>query len=400
MTGKLTEAMKRTVILSVVKYMVDKLDGKHPSVRVKHKTAEAIKSTFPKVYRNIEVLLPQNSRNGKLGNAFSNCVKRFVKKFENIQNEDFDDSDSEVMEVGEEDQEEEEEAEAEAEEDGEDEEEDEEEEEEDEEEEGIVYLRHVVPSRENRPIIERYLKETLQQRRDQIMEGSEKYFFDLYWIDPRFILTDFGGLWPELEEKFDEVQQQKFCRFISHLKIEMDKNIDASVMINSETEPYQTLVFLLGRVIGGVAKAATDFVKSIHSQASPTDIEELCGVCSEPFIIVKQTSPTQYIINVDGKPMYLPPQHFATFHQAFDLLVKVYFLFHIEYPENLKKLYSFFAASIYKLRTINKNISTLFEISEKFKKFEEETDSSDDDSEENFPTSDTEMQADSEGNED
>lgn len=375
--------MKRTLILAMVKYVVGTYDGQHPPVKTKRKLAEAIKATFPRVYPEIDVLLPNNSRNGKLGTAFNNAVKRLeVAAYDAMDDSEMDvssdgserenqgnEDDEEMSEDENEDQEEIGQAQAETRQDG----------------EGIMYLRTVVPTRANKPVIIRYLNETVEYRRNKILDGSTSYFLDLYWFDASYILCDFDALWPELSGKFDGEVLDKFQRFIITLKHQMKKKMDVTLIINDETSPFQTLVILLGRVIGGAAKAAKSFVREIHAQASPDQVADTCRVSTEPFIVIKTSNPPQYIINLDGKPIYLDTDNFRTFHQAFDLLIKVYFVFNIAYPKNLKKFYTFFSASIYGLTNVPKDSPTLLEISEKFNGFEnsDATETEDENNDEN-----------------
>lgn len=138
-----------------------------------------------KVYPDKNVLMPRNTRLGKLGMAFNSYVNRYERQFGALDEEDED----EEMESSE-DESEDDQMQAETEEETPDENEiveemDQDEQQEDEHDEGIVYLRSAVVTIATRPVILRYLDETREYRRNKVLEGSLNYFFDIFRHDPR-----------------------------------------------------------------------------------------------------------------------------------------------------------------------------------------------------------------------
>lgn len=329
---ELNEQDKRKVIRNVAKYMVKALKGKHPSPNQKRRTANAIKRLFPLVYPDIEVLIGSNSRSGKLGFAFNNMVNEYERKNHDSSSDeesvDMDEASVEPQETEETDEtdvDEEVEVDEQA------------MDEQEEENEAITFLRSAVLTASSRPVIIRYFDETRELRHAEAMEGSSKYFFDLYKQDPRFIASEFDAQYPEKGDKLGD-ELEKFSRFTEDLGRQTKRNFKLVTITNEETKPFQKLIVLLGRpAAGGAGEASTSLVKTIHGQATVNEICEICHQQNFPFVIIRESRPPQYVINMDGLPIFLNPNHFSTFATAFDLLFKLFFVFHLDYPQALEQ---------------------------------------------------------------
>lgn len=345
--------MTQKVIRTVAQYMVNKLDGNIPSRNVKINTANSLKAVFPRVFEKImDILLPGNTGRGKLGTAFKNAKVAFEKQ--NFVN---DDSDDEELEDGESGNEEMNEAEPMEESDIESDEEDESEEASGEEmmdqpndsiewTPDLIFLRDVVVSSRNIREIKQSLMATSQYRRNEIMNGNTQLFFNLYRQDARFVLYDFELYWPEKSRALLD-NKDKLNQFVNDLEKKSQKAIrDKFDVINSEITTFQMLIILLGKTVGGAKNAANCVVRSIPESATPTTLLELCQNITFPMIFKRGD---QFIINIDGQPINLPPAKFSNFFCAFDLLFKIYYVFHLQYPPMLTKFYQFFATGIYGL---------------------------------------------------
>lgn len=374
--NSITDQMKREVLRIVAKYMIKTGNGDSPSVKNRRRAAAALKGVFPLVWPDETVLVGKNCRDGSLSYAFKNHMEAYNKKKE--QNMDFSDE-SEMDEsemVVEEDPEEDtsdDETDGTSSESANEEVSREEETGvigEEEESEDIRYLRHVIVNSSTLPTVKAHLDRTRKHRLDVMMDQPLKYMFDIFRTNPELLIHEFNSTWPEHSYKFLD-QSAKFVRFVQQKGLEAKKNFDNIEVISSETEPFEILVVLLGRVLGGASKAVRDFVRKVHAQATQNEIKDVCSEKEHPFIIIRASTPPQYIISVDGKGIFLSPIYFPDCRTTFDLLYKVYWLFNIEYPKNLKKFYAFFERSIYDMKSSNNETSPIMlDLIGKYKTFE------------------------------
>lgn len=386
----LNEQDKREIVRNVAKKMVKWNQGNHPTPRQKRRAANAIRGCFPLVYPEVDVLIGRNSRTGKLGFAFNNAVIAYEKKRESSSSSD-DDQD-EAMEVDvneggeddEDDNEDDDEGDDESDDEG-DEEGDEEDDDEDIDQEnsnqavpivnvrenpGITFLRSAVVTPSSRVVIQRYLNETRTLRQDAMLKGNTDLVFDIFAQEPRFVLYEFEQEHFEITDNLS-ANLSKFVRFIEDLSKSTKRNLQLVEVDTTETKPFQHLIVLLGRpAAGGAAEASSSLVTKIHGQASAIQVDNLCNDKNFPFIIIKESNPLQYFINMDGAAIPLHPGHFGTFASSFDLLFKWFFVFNLEFPKQLKKFYDFFSAAIFKLPTNLSYSPTTMEIVRRFEKFE------------------------------
>lgn len=347
-TQTLNKAMTQKVIRTVAQYMVNKKNGEIPVPSVKRKVADSLKALFPLVFEPImATLLPKNTSRGKLGTAFKNAKVAFESQLPVMdddesseyvnegENSEAVDGENEEMDVDD--------GESEA---GMDEMEgvDVEEDDNDQWTSELTFLKEVVVSSSTRREIKEKLTQTRLYRRREIMRGNTNLMFNLYRQDASFILFDFDLIWPQKANALSD-KQHKLIQFVGSL--ERTNGDDKFVYVNDDVTLFQKLIVRLGKTPGGAINAANCLVKNIPESTTPTALLELCEKFRFPIIFKRDV---QYLINIDGQPFNLPPAKFTNFFQALDLLLKVFFVFHIEYPPMLKKFYTFLASGIYEFQ--------------------------------------------------
>lgn len=329
----LTAKLKRLLIRTIAQFMVKSKNGVKPSPSSRRQIALAVQSLFVSVFPNIDVLLSTNSNYGILGKALTNAVASF-KKQSGGGPAPSDPDVAMVPDVGME--------------------EDAEinmslqvtieEQNDDDFDENIEYLRNVVVTKNEVKKIGEVLTKTQKQRHESIKKGNPEFIFDIYFVNPYFIKFDYNLLFPELphldESTINNVRA--FC-----LK-EMEK-IDKRFHIGNDLDLFKSLINLCGKTSGGTANANKMLYETCNENTGIEGLKDIAGTRNQPFIIIRESEPNQYLIGFDSKILALDTRRYESFGKAFNILFKMFYVFHLKFPEELKKLYTFFARAIYKV---------------------------------------------------
>lgn len=330
------------MIRTIAQFMVNRKNGKVPVPNVKRKVADALNAVFPLVFGPImATLLPKNTSRGILGTAFKNAKVAYERQLTLL-----DDDESAVgMDEGE-NADEADDGETEGMDDGESVAgmEGVEEDDTDQWTLELTFLKEVVVCSSTRREVKERLSQTILYRRRQIMRGNTNLIFNLYRQDASFVLFDFDLLWPQKANLLSE-KQDKLIQFVGSL--ERTDSYDKFVYVNDDVTLFQKIIVSLGKTPTGVANAANCLVKNLPESTTPTALLEVCAQFAFPIILKRGV---QYLIYIDGEVFNLPPAKFTNFFQALDLLLKVFFVFHIKYPPMLKKFYEFLASGIYEFQ--------------------------------------------------
>lgn len=359
-------SLQRKALRVISQSMVNALNGEQPKPSTKRKVAVALIGTFPNVWLDIKILMPKNTTEGKLGNAFRSAAKSYENQ-KPVLNESMESVDEVEVAVGIEDEA-----------DG------EEREEEETEAAGsqnvvrtynkdIRYLKSCVVSSQTIPKIKELLVKTSELRRGYILDGAMDLLLNCFKTNPELVLYDFSNNWPEeagglLDDK------EKIFRFVEYTERQYGKECQNPVINNEEVAYFQRLILLLGRTKGGAKNAINDLVRLI---GETDNINLICSGQQQPMILIRNGNVLQYIISLDGSPMYLDTTNFSNFTSALDLLIKIFWLFNIKFPESLKKFYEFFSCAVYDITTTPEKTSTLLDLVTRFNRFESEEESDD-----------------------
>lgn len=372
--NSLSGKSERLLIRTVAQYTVNALKGQQPSVRQKRSFAKAIQALFPNIFSNVLVLVARNSRGGKLSMAFKSAATRYEKLHDFGDDPISDISIDSNMDInftdnGVEDIESNQITETDS---------DQSLNEPENEPDEIQFLRSAVVNHSTIRTIKNNLVKTVEYRRLRILEGDQSMIFDIYKQDPSLILFEFVNFFPESDSNIiDKVDV--FSGFVNNYISESKKNINGLTYLNDDAMVFQKFMFCIGRIKRGAKNAVEAFTQSVDEHASPEEVVNVCQKYTHPFIIARTSSPPQYIISLDSQPIPLSAEF--NFVATFDLLLKLYYVFHIEFSDNLSKFFSFFADVYYNLTEINVMHSTLLDVKEKYLAYEQELEDNEENSE-------------------
>lgn len=363
------EKLTRKLIRTISQYLVSQNKGHKPSPKIRRLVANCIQSLFPRVFPNIEVLLASNSNYGKFGKALSNAVTGYEKSMiscepesENEEsseteneNEKESESDTDEMEI---------------------------EDENDElptesgvsiDDETMKYLQTVKVSSSEIKKIEDSLSKTFDQRREWLMKGDNRFMFNIFFEDWRFVKFDFDHLFPNAQ-----TLQNKLEILTSFVQNQTSTTNIMTKTSNLISSLYESIIYLLGKTAGGCDAAHEKLFKIMNGNTSTLELENLFRSQENPIIIIRQTDPPQFLVSLDGRIMGNNDNSFMNFHGAFDCLFKTFYVFHLKFPIELKKFFSFFACAIYEISSDVGRSHLLLDFIDKFKTYEEELDTNND----------------------
>lgn len=314
------------MIRTIAQFFIKSKGGKKPLPKTRKIVALAIQALFPELYPNVNVLLPSNSNYGAFGKALTNAVTSYKKYKKRVANEVVAEIPMEI----EEDQETNESL-----------------EENNNDENGnahIRYLKTVTGSKNELSRIKIALRETQNIRQESYKTGKTEFIFDLYFTNPYFIKYDCNLLYPESQNlEADEINNLRaFCLKEQVKKVKKFK-------IKEEIDLFEAIIHLCGKTKGGKSKASEMLYHTCNENIGLEALKQLATTRSQPFIIIRESSPIQYLVAFDSKILALNPRKYQTFGKAFNVLFKMFYLFNIKFPEELKKFYTFFAIGIYKV---------------------------------------------------
>ncbi|XP_055377160.1 uncharacterized protein LOC129609252 [Condylostylus longicornis] len=196
------------------------------------------------------------------------------------------------------------------------------------------------------------LKETASARKEFLKDAKDvSNLFPFYLKDAKIILLDFEILYPEIKESLEnnwkKVSKQVML-VLQHKGLE-DHNI------SEWHESIQEFIALLkcfpppaGKTIKSRSNFCTCVAKFIRFYDSNEDIQKIIPENKQPVIIVTGTSKkdiTKYFISVDKKLLSIP--NGFDFIKVFDIYFKMFYVFNIEYDNDLRIFMLFFQKYIY-----------------------------------------------------
>lgn len=353
----LPQNLKNLLLRTLSSFFISKNDGKMPTLEVKRRLAAAIVDTYPSLYADATALVGQNARKGYLSNAFKYQIKRAKlnapptnqeEQEENIEMEENVENVEEVSGDPETDTEED-------------------------NEEALHILQNV--SEATSDIIEQALVDTFDLRRKSMLKGESVYIFEMFFSYPYYIEYDFGLLL----EKCGAGDGNRFIARKEILCAGINTIFSSNFLqkknfvneLNHETQPYAKIIALLyNSTKQGMKAKLSSLVKTIHENQSVADTYRLSYGIQHPFIISRESDPPEFMIAIDNK--IIPLNSGDTLDHAIEFLYKLFQIWNLEYPVDLKKFFAFYDAMTFKMNNKEKKTGKVLDLIAQLSTFMEE----------------------------
>lgn len=340
------------MLRSVTKYFLDKNKGLMPSTNFRRRVRDAIFDRFPGLFPSKESLIGHNIKDGFLGTAFIYAYR----KCKTLANSDasLDELDEGSVEA-----ENVESAECEA---------PEAEESANTEQDSvdvveshgrdIEFLTNAVGTEEQD--IHQALKNTSEYRRESLLKGEVRFVLDLFFRNPKYLDYDFELLWPEKTAAFMEKKDQIFAAVNSIFIRDLGRSKPFVDKIDLTVRSYGKILTLLYNCSERKLLALIQLIfHEVHENTSTEDISALSQNNSQPFIVIRRSHPPEYMIACDGRLITLSQSY--NIDRAFDLLLKLFHLWHIKYGSEVEKFYVSVDALSFKIGEINPRSSKIID---------------------------------------
>lgn len=309
----------------VAKYFVAKNNGTMPSPVFRRRVRDAVFDLFPGLYENKEILIGSNVKVGFLGSAFCYAYRTY-KKHENFSvNESTENGVPETVDV-----------------------EvvlNEEEpinvnlvESDDTHDLDIELLTTALGTQDQDDDIRAALKNTVEMRRESILNGNFQFILDLFYRKPQYAAYDFELLWPDKTSAFLEKKEKIFSAINSIYAQNFGTTKSFVEKLDPLIQTYGKMMTLLYNCSERKLNELLLMIMcDVPENTSVADISALSANETQPFIVIRRSDPPEFIITCDGRLMPLPST--STLDTSFDFLVKLHHVWHITYPSAVEKFY-------------------------------------------------------------
>lgn len=206
------------------------------------------------------------------------------------------------------------------------------------------------------------LKCTFAVRRESILKSERNFIFNVFFEHPMYLNVDFKLLCEAKEADDQKFLQKKNSIFSSINNIFTSQFHTRKQFINQihpDLQPYAKIItFLYNTTDKVIHSKLAQFTKTVSENLSIADLHRLQDNHSQPLIIIRESDPKEYLISFDGK--FVPLMN--GFDDAFDMLLKIFLLFNIEYPKEVTKMFVALEALTFKIDRVSKKTSKVLDL--------------------------------------